>query len=341
MLTKLTALEAEALALVAATKTVAELREVEIALLGRKGRLTEILRGLKDLPPAEKGAVGKAANDTKVSIETAIATRTAAFENERFAKLAETEWIDPTAPGVEIKRGTLHPITQFLRETERVFTGLGFTIASGPLVEDDFHNFTGLNIPADHPARDGHDTLFLEQFPNLLMRTQTSTVQIRFGETHTPPFRIIAPGKVFRKDDFDASHSPAFHQLEGLVVGPDITLSNMKAVIETAIRELVNPDATFRFRSSYFPFVEPGLEVDMSCRVCGGNGCPACKGTGWVEIAGCGMVHPNVLKNINIDPTKFAGFAFGFGVDRVVMMRHKISDIRLLYGNDLRFLKQF
>lgn len=338
---ELATLNLDAIAAIKHADTEAVLRDVEVEFLGRKGRLTTILRGLKDLTPEEKGITGKRANDVKLELEAAIAARSSELTNARFARLATDEWVDPTSPGIPPLRGGLHPITQFIREAEQVFTELGFTIADGPEVEDDFHNFTGLNIPADHPARDAQDTLFLQNFPKLLLRTQTSTVQIRFAEKHQPPFRIIAPGKVFRKDDFDATHSPVFHQLEGLVVGPDVTLAHMKAVMETAIRRLINETAKFRFRSGYFPFVEPGLEVDMSCRVCGGPGCSACKGGGWLEVAGCGMVHPNVLRNVGIDPDKNSGFAFGFGIDRMVMMRHKITDIRLLYENDLRFLKQF
>jgi len=338
---QLNQLKQEALAKIQAAETAKVLREIEIEILGRKGRLTEILRGLKDLPAEEKGPVGSLANEVKNSVAEAIEGKQAELEKARFDQLGETEWRDVTEPGTKAARGTLHPITQMLRDAEKVFAGLGFTVATGPQVEDDWHNFTALNIPADHPARDSQDTLFLRDSDGKLLRTQTSSVQIRFMEGHKPPFRIIAPGRVFRKDDFDASHSPMFHQMEGLMVGEDISLANMKAVMEEAVRQLVNPDAKFRWRTSYFPFVEPGLEVDMSCTICGGDGCSACKRTGWVEIVGCGLVHSSVLKNCGIDPEKYSGFAFGFGIDRMVMLRHQIHDLRLLFDNDLRFLQQF
>ena len=341
MIEKLKTLSTEALAKVAASTDTESLRAVELEFLGRKGRLTEILRGLKDLSGEEKGQVGKLSNEVKIEIEAAIAAKFGELEHAKFAKLAETEWIDPTQPGEKAERGTLHPLTQFIREAEKVFEKMGFAVATGPQIEDDFHTFTALNIPADHPARDAQDTLFIENSDGKLLRPQTSSVQIRWMQEHKPPFRIIAPGRVFRKDDVDASHSPMFHQLEGLVVDRDISLANMKAVMEEAVRQLINPDAKFRFRTSYFPFVEPGLEMDMSCTICSGRGCPACKKTGWIEIVGCGLVHPNVLKNVGVDATQWSGFAFGFGPDRMVMLRHEIKDLRLVFENDLRFLEQF
>ncbi len=341
MIEKLKTLSTEALAKVAASTDTESLRAVELEFLGRKGRLTEILRGLKDLSGEEKGQVGKLSNEVKIEIEAAIAAKFGELEHAKFAKLAETEWIDPTQPGEKAERGTLHPLTQFIREAEKVFEKMGFAVATGPQIEDDFHTFTALNIPADHPARDAQDTLFIENSDGKLLRPQTSSVQIRWMQEHKPPFRIIAPGRVFRKDDVDASHSPMFHQLEGLVVDRDISLANMKAVMEEAVRQLINPDAKFRFRTSYFPFVEPGLEMDMSCTICSGRGCPACKKTGWIEIVGCGLVHPNVLKNVGVDATQWSGFAFGFGLDRMVMLRHEIKDLRLVFENDLRFLEQF
>ena len=341
MLDKLEALKIEAEKVIIASASAEKLREIEVKFLGRKGRLTEILRELKNLPAEEKGKIGKAANELKIEIEGKIAAKTDEIENARFEKLADDEWIDPTQPGIEARRGTLHPLTKFVREAEKVFAGMGFTIASGPQIEDDFHNFTALNIPADHPARDAQDTLFLSDEAGKLLRTQTSSVQIRWMEERKPPFRIVSPGRVFRKDDFDASHSPMFHQLEGLVVDREISLANMKAVMEAAVKRLIAPKAKFRFRTSYFPFVEPGLEMDMSCTICGGEGCAVCKRTGWIEIVGCGLVHPNVLRNVEIDPAEWSGFAFGFGIDRMVMLRHGIKDLRLLFENDLRFLRQF
>jgi len=341
MLEKLKKLEEKASTEISEALEGKTLHEITVKFLGRKGKLTEILRELKNLPAEEKGKIGKASNELKIEIETKIAAKANELENARFEKLAEDEWIDPTQPGIETQRGTLHPLTKFIREAEKIFVGMGFTIASGPQIEDDFHNFTALNIPADHPARDAQDTLFLSNEAGKLLRTQTSSVQIRWMKERKPPFRIVAPGRVFRKDDFDASHSPMFHQLEGLVVDREISLANMKAVMEAAVKRLIAPEAKFRFRTSYFPFVEPGLEMDMSCTICGGGGCPVCKQTGWIEIVGCGLVHPNVLRNVEIDPTKWSGFAFGFGIDRMVMLRHGIKDLRLLFENDLRFLRQF
>jgi phenylalanyl-tRNA synthetase alpha chain len=348
MLTKIQELQQSALQEISAAQDEKTLQDIAVKFLGRKGRLTEILRELKNLSSEEKSKIGKASNELKLELENKISEKESELENARFAKLAETEWIDPTQPGTETPRGTLHPITQAIREAKKIFTSMGFVVAKGPQIEDDFHNFTALNIPADHPARDTQDTLFLENDSELenheqkkLLRTQTSSVQIRWMKNHKPPFRIIAPGRVFRKDDFDASHSPMFHQLEGLIVDRDISLANMKAVMEEAVRQLINPKAKFRFRTSYFPFVEPGLEMDMSCTICRGDGCSACKRTGWIEIVGCGLVHPNVLKNVEIDPEKWSGFAFGFGIDRMIMLRHQVKDLRLLFENDLRFLKQF
>ncbi|MFH0776416.1 MAG: phenylalanine--tRNA ligase subunit alpha [Patescibacteria group bacterium] len=341
MLQNIENLKKNALAEISTADSAEKLREIEIEFLGRKGKLTEILRGLKDLSPAEKGKVGKLSNEVKAELESTITAKFGELESAQFNQLAETEWIDPTQPGEPINRGGLHPLTQFIREAEKVFEKMGFAVATGPQIEDDFHNFTALNIPADHPARDSQDTLFLEKSDGKLLRTQTSSVQIRWMKDRKPPFRIVAPGRVFRKDDFDASHSPMFHQLEGLVVDENISLANMKAVMEEAVRQLIDPNAKFRFRTSYFPFVEPGLEMDMSCSICGGKGCPVCKKTGWIEIVGCGLVHPNVLENVGVDATKWSGFAFGFGLDRMVMLRHEIKDLRLVFENDLRFLRQF
>ena len=341
MHSSLTQLRTTALTAIADATTAEALRQTEVDYLGRKGELTALLRGVKDLSPEGKITIGKLSNDIKQELEQAIADKATTLTQAHYARLADTEWQDPTYPGTQITRGRLHPITQFFRQAERVFSGMGFSVASGPEVEDIWHNFDAVNIPHDHPARDTQDTLYIAGNPNLALRVHTSTVQARYGSTHTPPFRIVAPGRVFRKDDFDASHSPAFHQMEGLMVDRDLSIANMKAIIEEALRELIDKNLAFRWRTSYFPFVEPGLEVDISCTVCAGNGCSACKHTGWVEVLGCGMVHPNVLQNLKIDPKVWSGFAFGFGIDRMVMMRHRIHDIRLLYENDIRFLKQF
>lgn len=340
MLQQLTDLAQTALTAINTAPDQPTLRQLEIKFCGRKGALTHILRELKNLPTAERAACGQKANTIKIQIKEALAAKTAALQQTYFANLAQTEWLDPTANTHPAPQGTLHPLTQFWREIEQVFTGLGFTLATGPEIEDDFHNFTALNIAADHPARDTQDTLFLAESAKIL-RTQTSSVQIRWMEKQKPPCRIIAPGRVFRKDDFDASHSPVFHQLEGLLLDREINLAHLKAVLSLAIRKLINPKAQFRFRTSYFPFVEPGLEVDMSCTICQAKGCSVCKQTGFVEVCGCGLVHPNVLRAVKVDPQKWNGFAFGFGVDRLLMLRYQIQDLRLLFENDLNFLRQF
>lgn len=317
------------------------LRQVEIKYLGRKGPLTEILKQLKDLSPEEKKSMGQLGNEVKQRLVLEVATKSKQLENAKFGALAQTEWQDPTQRGLPVERGRVHPISAFIDEVREVFTALGFEIADGPELEDDFHNFEALNIPADHPARDGQDTFFLRNFPQNLLRTQTSAMQIRWCENHQPPIRIIAPGKCFRKDELDATHSPIFHQFEGLIIDENISFTHLRGVISEAFRQLLGKDTKFRFRTSYFPFVEPGAEVDVTCSMCGGKGCRVCKYVGWLEMLGCGMVHPNVLKAVGYDPEKYTGLAFGAGIERMLMIRHQIPDIRYFYENDLRFLNQF
>jgi len=298
-----------------------------------------LLKGIKDLSVEEKKVVGKMANEMKTEIEGAIATRLQEIKQSQFSDL-EKRFFDTSLPGKKSPTGRLHPLTKFIQEIEDTFVAMNFEVAEGPEIEDDYHNFTALNIPQDHPARDMQDTLWARDIPYLL-RTHTSPVQIRYMESHQPPIRIICPGRVFRKDDVDATHSPMFHQFEGLMIDTTTNLSHLKGVLTIALRRLIHPALELRFRSSFFPFVEPGMEVDVTCVLCDGKGCAVCKQSGWLEMLGCGMVHPNVLKAVGYDPNKVQGFAFGAGIERLLMIKHKINDIRLFYENDPRFLAQF
>jgi len=328
-------------------KNEAVLNDLEVIILGRKGELTKILRSLSTLSVKEKKEIGKFANEVKQELKSKFDLKRQFFETEKLDQIAETEWLDITFPGKKPSQGTRHPISRFIDEVEDVFGKMGFAFADGPEIEDDWHNFVALNFPPDHPARDMQDTFFIKDMNKIVLRTQTSNVQIRYMENNKPPIRIISPGKTYRKDS-DATHSPMFHQYEGLMIDQNISLANLKAVLLEALRQLISPDLNLRFRLSYFPFTEPSIEVDCSCVNCGGKGetpdgktCRVCKRTGWLEIGGAGMVHPNVLKNVGIDPEKYNGFAFGFGLERQIMIKYKINDLRLFFENDLRFLKQF
>lgn len=323
------------------------LSDLETIILGRKGELTKILRSLATLSPEEKKEIGKFANEIKKELQHKFDLQKQIFEAEKLEKIAEKEWIDITFPGTKTKQGSRHPISRFIDEVEDVFGKMGFEFAEGPEIEDDWHNFTALNLPPDHPARDMQDTFWIKNLEKMVLRTQTSDVQIRYMENNKPPLRIIAPGKTYRKDS-DATHSPMFHQYEGLMIDKKCSLANLKAVLLEALRQLISPDLNLRFRLSYFPFTEPSIEVDCSCVNCGGKGempdgkiCKVCKRTGWLEIGGAGMVHPNVLKNVGINPDEYNGFAFGFGLERQIMIKYKIDDLRLFFENDLRFLEQF
>jgi phenylalanyl-tRNA synthetase alpha chain len=328
MKNELEAIGQEALAKIAAAPDAAALSEIDIEFLGRKqGKLALILRRLPELPAAERPQIGELGNAVKNEITTAIAARQQQF----LTSEASGGFFDFTAPAPPLKRGHAHPISQYIREAEEVFGRLGFAIADGPETDDEHHNFNALNIPEFHPAREMQDTFWIKNLDRHVLRTQTSNVQIHFMEAHKPPFRVIAPGKVFRKDS-DATHSPMFHQIEGLMVDRDISLAHLKFVLLTALRELIAPDLELRFRLSYFPFTEPSLEVDA--RFSG-------KKEGWLELGGAGMVHPHVLKNVGLDPGEWNGFAFGFGVERQIMIKHGITDLRQFFENDLRFLEQF
>lgn len=325
------------LALGNATEAV-ELNQIRVSYLGKKGQLTGILRGMGSLSPEERPILGKLANDVRETIQDAIQRRMEEIEQEQLnARLIE-ESIDITMPGRAIRRGRRHPITLVLDQIKRIFTGFGYSVVEGPEVELDYYNFEALNVPPDHPARDLQDTFYITD--DILLRTQTSPVQVRVMEKQEPPVRIIAPGKVYRCDA-DVTHSPMFHQVEGLVIDEDITFGDLKGTLAVFARELFGQDRGVRFRPHYFPFTEPSAEMDISCIMCDGRGCRLCSNTGWIEILGAGMVDPRVLEMVNYDTKRFGGFAFGLGIERIVMLKYGLDDIRLLFDNDARFLKQF
>jgi len=316
-----------------------EIKELSVTYLGRKSPLTSIMKNLKSVPNESKPIVGKKANEVKSRIENLLERKSEELSKEIFNNLGEKEKIDITEPGEKRETGHLHPITLMLMEVEDIFTSMGFTIATGPEVELEYYNFEALNIPKDHPARDIQDTIWTVE--GTLLRTHTSPVQIRAMEKMQPPIMAIAPGRVFRYEETDASHEHTFYQVEGLMVDRNVSVSNLVAVMKTMLREVFRRDVKVRLRPGYFPFVEPGFELDINCLICGGKGCAVCKNSGWVELLPCGVVHPNVLKAGGIDPEEYSGFAFGMGLDRLVMMRYGIDDIRLFHSGDLRFLEQF
>ena len=324
---------------IASARSAAELEQVRVTYLGRQGALTQLLRGLGALPAAERPAVGAAANEAKRELEALLEVRVAeALDRERRER-RERERPDLTLPGRRPPRGALHPLTRVHDEIVAIFAGLGFSVAEGPEIETDYHNFEALNIPRDHPARDMQDTLYLSE--STLLRTHTSPVQIRAMLARKPPVRIIVPGRVFRRDVADTSHSPMFHQVEGLAVDRHITMGDLKGTLELFAREMFGPASRIRFRPSFFPFTEPSAEVDVLCFVCRGGGCRLCKQSGWLEILGSGMVHPRVLTNVGYDPEEVTGWAFGMGIERIAMLKYGIDDLRLFFDNDLRFLRQF
>jgi phenylalanyl-tRNA synthetase alpha chain len=309
--------------------------------LGRQdGALTMVLRGLKDVPSDQRKIVGQRANEIKADLEARLAARRAALEAAETERALQTERLDVTLPGRTVPAGGLHPLTQTIRDICGVFAEMGFHIIEGPEVETDFYNFQALNIPADHPARDMQDTFWVVP-GQILLRTQTSPNQIRIMQQTRPPVRAVVPGKVYRNEATDATHEAMFHQIEGLLVDKTTTMRDLRGCLERFAQQIFGPATKVRFRPSYFPFTEPSAEVDVTCIVCGGTGCRVCKYSGWVEIAGSGMVHPQVLRNVNYDPAIYRGFAFGMGVERIAMMRYGITEIRLFSQNDLRFLSQF
>lgn len=331
-------LTGQALAEAAACGDLASLEEVRVRWLGKKGTLTEQLKGLGGLTAAERPAAGARINQAKEQVQAALEARRARLASDAIESQLAAGRIDVTLPGRGEEIGGLHPVTQARLRIETLFRRTGFDVASGPEIEDDFHNFAALNIPTNHPARAMHDTFYFAD--GRLLRTHTSPVQIRAMLKRGAPLAIIAPGRVYRVDS-DMTHSPMFHQLEGLVVGENVSFANMKAALRGFLQAFFEKDVSIRLRPSYFPFTEPSAEVDMSCVFCGGEGCRTCKQTGWLEIAGCGMVHPNVLKASNIDPERFTGYAFGAGIDRLAMLRYGVNDLRLFFENDQRFLRQF
>ncbi len=323
----------------ARAKSSADLEQVRVKYLGRQGILTQFLRSLSSIPVAERPEVGREANLAKAEIEALLGERLAELKAAERRHALESQRVDLTLPGRRPSPGTLHPLTLVQDEIIEIFLGLGFAVAEGPEVESDFYNFEALNIPRDHPARDMQDTFYLSE--DVLLRTHTSPMQIRIMKAMRPPLRYIFPGRVYRRDIADASHSPVFHQVEGLAVDRNISMGDLKGTLELFAREMFGPRTTTRFRPSFFPFTEPSAEVDVRCFLCGGEGCRVCKQSGWLEILGSGMVHPQVLRNVGYDPEEVTGWAFGMGVERIAMLKYGIDDIRLFFENDLRFLTQF
>lgn len=316
-----------------------ELNDVKVKYLGKKGELTIVLRGMGALSPEERPIVGSLVNQVRDELDVLIQEKEKELKREELKKKLETENIDVTEPSKKTTLGSLHPITQIINEVEEIFLGMGYQIADGPEVEKAIYNFDKLNTPPDHPARDIQDTFYITD--DIVLRSQTSPVQARVMENQKPPIKIICPGAVYRSDSVDATHSPVFHQIEGLVVDKNISMTDLKGTLEMFAKKCLGENTKIRFRPHHFPFTEPSAEADVSCFVCGGKGCRVCKGEGWIELLGCGMVHPNVLKNCGIDPEEYSGFAFGFGVERIAMAKFGIEDMRLLFENDVRFLKQF
>ncbi len=324
---------------IAAVADEAQIEEIRVKYLGKKGELTAILKQMGTLSPEERPKMGALVNDAKQELEVLIGDKKEQLKAAAQEAKLLAETIDITMPAKELKSGKLHPLNTVLDDMINIFQSMGFDVVDGPEVETDHYNFECLNVPADHPARDMQDTFYLAE--NILLRTQTSAAQIRTMETRKPPIRVICPGRVFRADEVDATHSPVFHQIEGLVVDKGITMCDLKGILEQFAHEIYGSETKVKFRPSFFPFTEPSVEVDVTCSECGGKGCRVCKGDGWIEILGAGMVHPNVLRSCGIDPEEYSGFAFGIGLDRLTTTRYKISDIRLLFENDKRFLDQF
>ena len=336
---QLSKIREEALVAVKAATALSEIEELRVRFLGKKGEVSSILKQLGGLSAEERPVIGQLANEVRADIDAAVSDAKKRLEADALNQKLAAEKLDITMPGKSGKIGGLHPINTVLNDMIDIFQSMGFDVVDGPEVETDYYNFEALNVPADHPARDMQDTFYLSD--NLLLRTQTSAAQIRTMKTRKPPIRIVCPGRVFRADEVDATHSPVFHQMEGLVVDKGVTMCDLLGVLEKFAHEIYGPETKVKFRPSFFPFTEPSVEVDVSCSECGGKGCRVCKGTGWIEILGAGMVHPNVLRACDIDPEVYSGFAFGIGLDRLTTTRYKISDIRLLFENDIRFLEQF
>jgi phenylalanyl-tRNA synthetase alpha chain len=328
-------IEKEAQELLAFAKSEEELERVRVSFLGKKGKLTQMIKEIPNFPPQHRPLIGRILNELKNKLSEAIETRLSFLR----AISRKGEMIDVTLPGIRPQYGRKHPLSQVIDEIKSIFIGLGFEVVEGPEIETEYHNFIALNIPPEHPVRDEHDSFYITD--DILLRTETSAVQIRVMESRKPPIRIIAPGRTFRRDQVDATHSHTFHQVEGLMVDRGITFSDLKGVLTLFCERMFGKDVKMRFRPDYFPFTEPSADASISCIMCGGEGCRVCSYTGWLEILGCGMVHPQVLRNVGYDPSEWQGFAFGMGVERIAMLKYRIDDIRLFLENDIRFLKQF
>ena len=322
-----------------AAEEMSALNDVRVAIIGKKGELTAVLKSMKDVKPEDRPMVGQLVNETRSNIEERLNEAKAKLEQAEMEHKLKNEVIDVTLPAKKANIGHAHPNTNVLDEVEDIFVGMGYEVVEGPEVEYDYYNFEALNIPENHPAKDEQDTFYINK--DILLRTQTSPVQVRVMEKGKLPIRMIAPGRVFRSDEVDATHSPSFHQIEGMVIDKNITFADLKGTLVEFVKKLFGEDTKVKFRPHHFPFTEPSAEVDVSCFKCGGKGCRFCKGEGWIEILGCGMVHPKVLKMSGIDPDEYQGFAFGVGLERITLLKYEIDDMRLLYENDDRFLKQF
>ena len=329
----------EALKQIEASDALEKLNEIRVAYLGKKGELTSVLKSMKNVAPEDRPRVGQMVNDARAAIEARLEETRLALARRARQEQLKREVIDVTLPAKKSRVGHSHPNTIALKEVERIFVGMGYEVVEGPEIEYDLYNFEKLNIPANHPAKDEQDTFYINK--DIVLRTQTSPVQARVMEQGKLPIRMIAPGRVFRSDEVDATHSPSFHQVEGLVIDKCITFSDLKGTLAEFAREMFGEDTRVKFRPHHFPFTEPSAEMDVSCFKCGGKGCRFCKGSGWIEILGCGMVHPHVLEMCGIDPESYSGFAFGVGLERIALLKYESDDMRLLYENDIRFLTQF
>lgn len=336
---KLKTIVDQALSQINASEEIEKLNDIRVAFLGKKGELTSVLKSMKDVAPEDRPKIGQMVNEAREQLESKLEEKKSAFARKIREEQIKMETIDVTLPPKKRTMGSHHPNTIALEEIMDIFTGMGYEVVEGPEVEMDYYNFEALNIPANHPAKDEQDTFYVNS--NIVLRTQTSSVQVREMEKGKLPIRMIAPGRVFRSDEVDATHSPSFHQIEGLVIDKNVTFADLKGTLAQFARELFGEETKVKFRPHHFPFTEPSAEMDVSCFKCGGTGCRFCKGSGWIEILGCGMVHPHVLKMSGIDPEEYVGFAFGAGLERIALLKYEIDDMRLLYENDIRFLSQF
>ena len=338
---QLAAIRAQALDAIHAVRTPAALDALRVQYLGKKGELTAVLKQMGKLPPEERPVIGQLANEVRAALEKAIEAAAGELAEQELEARLRAEAVDITIPGTARRLGHKHPMYKALDEIKDIFVGMGFTILDGPEVELAYYNFDRLNADEGHPSRDWSDTFYFDKDSRVMLRSQTSPMQVHAMETMRPPIRILAPGRVYRKDEVDATHSPMFHQVEGMVIDKGVTMADLKGTLNTVVEQLYGKGVVTRFRPHHFPFTEPSCEMDIQCHKCGGKGCPTCKGEGWIEVLGAGMIHPNVLRMSDIDPDVYSGWAFGMGLDRMAMGRFKISDLRLIFENDVRFLEQF